>query len=456
MEHAIGIILLALSATVFFRYLARYGGTAEYPFWVSLLYLGWLCPQYFALTLDQSLPDGALFQVGLIAILSLLGILVGWNVGSSPSSESRSFNLGPSLREAPSTRRQMLTATSALTVLGLIMQVLLRTMDPGDLANSQWTGPITIVAFFSQSTTAAFAMSLLIYFASRNRKAMMLGAINLLVITPSIVIYFRRGTAANVLLALMLSLWFTRRWMPGRWLTTTVVALGILAVNSIGALRPYQYVDTAGKLVIEQRSWKQIGEIDFLGAIFDPQQNAASELRNAAYFVSAVSVQLTFNFGSDIWNGLVSSYVPAQWVGRETKQSLMIGDSLRDSTWNVYQYTGTFGSTATGLSDSFGMFWYFGIIWFGIIGYWMRRMYSFALQGSMPFQALYIISMVSALHCITHYSTHLVQSFPSYLLFLVGALKWATLGRASANLKTLFWGHAALPMSRGPAKRHNL
>src|SRR5213078_3855068 len=102
----------------------------------------------------------------------------------------------------------------------------------------------------------------------------------------------------------------------------------------------------------------------FRGAL-DP--DAISELKNATALIAATQETGDYEFGAGYWNQIVFRFVPAQFLSRDFKDSLMIGGEQRNMSDFVYDVLGfqlPEGLTVTGMGDSFNEFGYVGCLFF--------------------------------------------------------------------------------------------
>jgi hypothetical protein len=132
---------------------------------------------------------------------------------------------------------------------------------------------------------------------------------------------------------------------------------------------------------------------------------------------------MNFDLGAYHWNAIVFSYVPAQLVGRDLKESLYL--PLADPALDEYLYSPPLGSTSTGFSDSFHSFWYFGCLEFFIVAFIMQRLWWVARGGNLMAQLLYMLFPVQALQVITHDTHHFVAPWIHIAIFLLPLMLWA-------------------------------
>jgi hypothetical protein len=161
-------------------------------------------------------------------------------------------------------------------------------------------------------------------------------------------------------------------------------------------------------------------DIDFIGNLDRLTEQGGAELMNAVYNIGAVNRTMSLDFGAYHWNALVFSYVPAQLVGQDLKQSLYL--PLSNLAFNQYYYTPPQGSTPTGLSDAFQSFWYFGCLEFFLIAFVMQKLWWAARDGSQMAQLLYMLLPAQAMQAITHDTHHFVGPWVHIALFLLPAM----------------------------------
>src|SRR6185295_11604725 len=129
------------------------------------------------------------------------------------------------------------------------------------------------------------------------------------------VTYGRRETTVLFLLTLAITLFFHYGRSIPRWL----LAGGLLfAMVLIPATEQYRRLAKFGPL-------EAIRQIDFLNPIkaYD-LDNTVSEARNGMMLIAASRTTESYRYGKDYWNEIVFRFVPAQFVGTEVKNELMV------------------------------------------------------------------------------------------------------------------------------------
>jgi hypothetical protein len=279
------------------------------------------------------------------------------------------------------------------------------------LENTQWTGLPVAYLFFARILTYGFALAVLLYARNGSRLALAVAAYGALFYLDRIVIAGRRQDLVEFLTIVLLAFWFQRGWCLPRWAMIIGMLAGGLFINSIGDYR---------SLSMEQRGpqWDKIANIDFVGNLARITEHGGAEVRNAVYNIAAVSRSMELDFGLSHWNLVVFAYVPAQLVGSEIKQSLLIPlpQPLQESF-----YQPALGSTWTGLSDAFQSLWYLGCLKFFLIAYLMQKLWR-AARGNLTAQLAYMLMPVYALEAITHSTQRFIDPWIHFAIFLLPAL----------------------------------
>ncbi|MCH7518013.1 MAG: hypothetical protein IH964_03190 [Candidatus Dadabacteria bacterium] len=138
------------------------------------------------------------------------------------------------------------------------------------------------------------------------------------------------------------------------------------------------------------------------------------------YRIEAADYKKDFDYGIYHWNTLVYNFVPAQILGNDFKESLMI--QIEDTAFTTFGHVRHTGTTSTGMTDSFKSFWYFGALKFFVIGFILSRLYKAAIQGHFMAQLLYMLIIVSALISITHNTQYFFSAWVRIGIFVFPVL----------------------------------
>jgi len=206
----------------------------------------------------------------------------------------------------------------------------------------------------------------------------------------------RRETTVMFLMTVALTLYYRRGIKPPR-------AAIILSV--IGAMVAIPATGTYRGLAVD-RDWRAVGQYRFVNN-FKEYLNSASvlELRNAAALIEAARRSGSYQYGEGYWDQLVFRFVPAQWLGKEFKDSLMFHASaeLAESELTKLYYDVPPGSTFTGMGDSFQQLGWLGCLFFAAMGAVYKTVFRASRQRNSIFaQLFYIQTATTAMRAVTN------------------------------------------------------
>jgi hypothetical protein len=263
-----------------------------------------------------------------------------------------------------------------------------------------------------------------LYVKTRSLPALVICAYDLAWFAGIIILSARREFTIAVMLDIMLSAWFARRWIVPRWAAGAGVSLVTLAVTSIGTWRALTD-DPYGSAERHLPTWEEFTNVDWVGNFFKIASEGgerATELRNAIYDVTAAQMIGSYDLGASYWNYLVFRYVPAQFLGAEFKSSLMF--DVQDVAAWAFMHVPHPGSTHTGVSDSFMSFWFLGPLVFFLIARIMCKLYRAGMEGHMMAQFFYMFLISNALQTVTHSTAGFFAQLIHVLIFTL-PLAWA-------------------------------
>jgi hypothetical protein len=241
------------------------------------------------------------------------------------------------------------------------------------------------------------------------------------------VYYGRREPTALFFLSLGLSLYFVKGFKPMRLVVVGVIVSAALLIPATSEYRSLAKDDP----------WAALAEIDFAEQFQTSiEEDVPSELKNATALIAATQATGRYQLGADYWNALVFRFVPAQFVGKEFKDALMIGGIHREFGDYVEQTLGfplPPGMTVTGVGDSFNQFGYFGCLFFVALGYLFKTLWAAANHhGGAIAQILYIQSVTSAMRAVTHQTIDFLPGF-IYSAIFIGLIAWYAKERTVAQ-----------------------
>jgi hypothetical protein len=395
----------------------------EYPFLVAVGFTGYLLPQFIGLSQMPDLPDQSLNKTLVMAVLCLLASHLGYTMNRRPAVlfRRRKFD-----------RQSLVIASAILTLIGayFFYQISLLSAEVSLRYGGAWTGIITVYVFLSQLVTIGLVIALVVHLRRPDWSTFLIVCVGVMLFLDRIVMHGRRSAAIEFFVIVTLSLWFTRRWAPPRWIVISGVVVGVLAVNSIGAYR-------STMLERDRTTWTGAGiseilGIDYLGNLKRNFEEPGGDVINAVYRIEAVDRSLKLDYWLSIYDAFINNFVPAQFVGIGFKHSLML--DIGSSDYGESRHVPQVGSTETGLADAFGSFWYFGLIKFFLIGLILSRWYKAAVRGSVTAEIIVILVMYPALLSFPFDTNKFFLEFVSLTLFLLPAL--VLTGRKSAQFQS--------------------
>nr|WP_255599921.1 hypothetical protein [Afifella sp. IM 167] len=382
----------------------------EFPFQAGAMLFTFLLPQLPGILGDPSVPEADFTRALGFAIVCLLLLQIGWTRGQKP--------LGI-FRQAFDERR-LLQAAGILSLVGASFYYRLSHL-PGELVvGVQVTGLPVVYLFFARLMTYGLVIAFLCFARRPSWPAAIVIAFDLFFYLERIVITGKRAEATELTMIVLLSLWFHRGWVVPRWVVTLGLVAGLIATSSMG---DYRQVTRANDGPVAS----EIMAIDIFDNFNTLLRDGGEEMRNAIKRLSDKSRDLELDFGSLHWNALVFNFVPAQLVGQDVKNSLMI--NLPPPARGYEPLTGT---TEMGFSDAFQSFWYFGALEFFLIAWLLARIFASAREGWASAQIFYILSIVPATHAISHVTNWVLQVWVHMTVFLVPVLLYAAVKRPEA------------------------
>ena len=203
-------------------------GYLQVPFLSALIYAAWYLPQAAVLVNDPSLPNGSLANVLAMSLLSLVAIWAGWR---------RSAGSAPLLRILLNVPARLIWPTLILTLFVAGIGVAINAQPEEARLASQWTGPLTILAFFARVGTVSLVLSLALVLQRRTILTMTLAGVNILFYAGPLLISFRRQSIFEFTFTVFLCLFFLMGRKIPRALIVCALAAGFAIINGVGHLR---------------------------------------------------------------------------------------------------------------------------------------------------------------------------------------------------------------------------
>lgn len=401
---AAGVIAVALP---------RRSAYLEFPFLFSTFCLLWYLPQTWSILNDPSVAVESVSSLLLMSLLSLWGVTAGWSWAMRrPVQNARTISLPIS---------RLLLPVFAITLFAAVMNLLISAQPVSVRASNQWTGPITIFAFFATIGVVSLVLSMAMFVTRPSLATGGLAVLNLGIYFPQVFIYFRRSEIFDLTLAVLLCLWFVRRFALPRPTLVAGCLLSFVLLNGVGQLRDFgggYEVTSEGRIEARLPTLEELASVDWVPRM-GTQDTRGLEARNGVEYMEASYREGSLSLGAQFWNELVQAYVPAQILGRDTKQGLMIGVRLDELASSQLYWTTQSGGTATGFVQAFHDFSYIGAGVFLLAGFSMGWLYRAAHEGRALAFLLYASMLTNGIHMVSHSSYYLFTN--SVLVLLTAA-----------------------------------
>ncbi|MDP3491718.1 MAG: hypothetical protein Q8R82_01285 [Hyphomonadaceae bacterium] len=413
------VLGLCVALAVVVAGLVRKGGYVQAPCAVAVVYLGWVAPQMAALRADLFLPPDGLAALQLMTLLCLIGVIAGWEI-------AKRGRIGATVQvPAPLPVKAMIFPVAALTAFVALMTLLIALQPEEARQADQWSGPITVFAFFGQLRIVPLALALLMVLHKRTPWTLLLLAANVALTFPIVFVLMRRSEMVDVTFATVGALWLARRIRipaPVLVVGATVLAVVVFSISELRKASEQIYVQSGERPALFDK--RLLGEVNFQSTTGNSIKNAP-DLRNAVYVIKYTKDSGDYMLGGVVWNDFVFQWVPGQIVGYEFKKRLMSNrGGLYTQINNQYDYKYDTGTTSTGFGASYQDLAYFGAIFFAIMAGIIRLIYNRAMTGDPWMQALYLTATPLVLTSITHGHGKFFAAFPLFAaaIFSVRAL----------------------------------
>jgi hypothetical protein len=422
----LGIAFTALvSVVAIVGALRRPGGCLRFSFLCAVLYLAWVVPQLWALSVDDTIPREGLSWLVIMVALCLCASLLGWQIGITRR------GLGSNAVHGGYDIGRLYWPVAALTALMILMDVLIGLRPEEERLQGAWSGPLTIFAFFLSLKVVGLYLSLIIALRERSTRAYLLAGLNILLGGASAFMAIRRGPLVDFGIAGIAAMWFgARKRVPTGVLAAAVVAMAVVTyaivpLRSAASAIAERTGSSAGLLSLEV--WEKV---DVAGEI-EAAARLAPDFSNAAHIIDAAGRWGEFTYGRQSWDTFVFRWVPGQIVGVDFKNSLMFqeGADFEQIAAN-YSYSRIGGTTSTGFGFAYQEFGLFGAIYFLLIGVVMGHLWARAETDDMWSQALYVSFAGGALLSVTHHAMWLIIQIPLFVI-AISAMKLMA-GRGAA------------------------
>jgi hypothetical protein len=379
----------------------------EYPYFMAATFTAFILPQAYALYRNEW--GGIYLRMTLLmCFLCLACCWLGY--------QRRPHAALLSKLNIPIDLARFLQGGIALVLIGFYFTYKFGTVPEEESSGGLMTGIGTVYLFFGGLVYPGFAIC---FYCALKRGWIVawLATIGAAVIPMQAALFHgRREPTVLFLMSVGLGMFFVKGKAAPRWAIIAAVVGAMLFIPSTTEYRQLASQDPF-------EAFKEINFTEQFREALDP--DAISELKNATALIAATEETGDYEFGAGYWNQIVFRFVPAQFLGRDFKNSLMIGGEQRDMSDFVYNVLGfrlPVGLTVTGMGDSFNEFGYLGCLFFAALGFLFKTLWVAAnrANGTVA-QILYIQITTSAMRAATHQTIDFLPSF-LYSLVFIGAI----------------------------------
>jgi hypothetical protein len=359
----------------------------EYPYFMAAAFTVFILPQAYALYRN----DWGGVYLHMTLLMCLLCLVCCW-LGY----QRRPHAALVQKLNIPIETGRFLAGGIVLVLIGWYFTYKFGTLPEED-ASSMMTGIGTIYLFFGGFVYPGFAICFYCVLKKRWITAWLATAVAAVIPLQAAVFYGRRESTVLFCMSVGLGMFFIKGKTAPRWAIVAAILGAMLFIPSTSEYRQLAKEDPL-------EAFREINFTESFRDALDP--DALSELKNATVLIAATEATGDYAYGAGYWNELIFRFIPAQFVGRDFKNALMIGGERRDPSDFVEDVLGfrlPLGMTVTGIGDSFNQFGYFGCLFFAALGYLFKTLWVAANKpnGTMA-QILYIQVTTSAMRAATH------------------------------------------------------
>jgi hypothetical protein len=411
-------ILTTLCFAMLIHGLLVKGRFYQYPFLAAGIFLSFILPQLPGLANSRFISDAALTKTLIFSCLCLSMCGIGWSFGLRSKA----------ITDYAFSQQRLLKAAGFLSLVGGYFFYKFGHLPDELRLVGQLSGLPVAYLFFARLLTYGFALAVICYAQKPSKLALAIILFDTFFYLERIVIAGRRGDTAEFCLIIALAFWFQKRWAVPRTAVVAGIALSMVGMLSAAEYRQATYYGAT-------RDWNAVANIDLAKNWDRLIEQGGPEMANAVAAIEYVDQSMNLDFGTQTWNTLVFTFVPAQLVGKTIKESLKIDVSEVHGQF----YTPGIGETSTGMTDAFASFWYFGCLKFFLVAFLLAKLYASAMKDNTVAQIIYMLSATTSMLVITHFTNEILIAWVHMAVFLWPALYYAyipkhRISRVAGNL----------------------
>ena len=386
----------------------------QYPFFMASVFLSFILPQAFGLisTYDNY---GSVVTPSIIAKTLLYSCMCAgmcWLAYQGQPNQKWLSRLN-----IPIDERKLFRAAIVLSAIGHLCTFFLSRIEIQLAAhNGNWTGPATIIIFFTGVLYIALPIFLIITLIRPHWLNITLTVITAWPILQRIINSGRRQETVALVMIIIVSIFFVKRYIPPRWLFLGGIFLGAFIIPALGQMRGgfWTALFNGDWELIRSTAESSLDQVAETGDIL--------ELRNAALIIDSSERLNQYGYGTGLWDTIIFQFVPGQIVGFDVKESLQLKIGTMYDLGTIYGYRWHTGTTTTGIGDSFSDFSYFGCLTFALMAFlfkhlWVAAAYRGSIIAAILYASLIDSAMVGISHGIGRFVNELI--FKGGLVFLV-------------------------------------
>lgn len=419
-------LLIAICISLLGWGLIRLERIYQYPFFMGAIFISFILPQGFSLLMSPGpVSQQALERVLLMSCLCAAMCWVGYQL---PLSRTLITKLDVAINP-----KKLFHGGIIFIGVGSVSNFLISRLPDAVRDNTQWTGVITIYAFFAGLIYPGLTVILLSTLRRPTVGKIILTACAAALPLQAIIFYGRREPTATFILTIGLSLYFVHRLVPPRWVAVSVVVLALFAIPLTASYRT----------IAKTGDWNQLSQLNPLESLESfVKEGEFLELRNAALLMDAAIQTHQYGWGTEYWNTLVFRFIPAQLVGNDLKKSLQI-QIVNYDLQSLYGYRIPTGLTITGVGDAFTQFDYLGCLFFFFLAYLFKNLWISAIyRDSIVSQVFYVSLFAPAMISVTHGTVRFFPDFFFNFIFIGCVVLYSR--REAVKPKQLTEGYRAL------------
>jgi hypothetical protein len=413
MPTASFILFVAIVLSMFAVAIDKPQRMLEYPYFMAVVFGGFIGVQGAVLVrFPGSASDEWIAKALFTACLCLVMCAAGYRTRGS---RTLIKIVGAELRP-----ERLFRGGVVLLGISYVFIILTSATSIEERARSQWTGKLTIYAFFAQLAYPAFGICLQTALRYRTRAAWVATIASAVPAVLAVMLAGRREPAITLIFTIAFMFFLFRQMRLSRVLTIFVILAATICIPLAGEYRTL--VDNGGI--------RAVAEFNPVAGFLNYTDDASIlELRNAALLMEAVEKSGRYRLGMGYWDNVVFRFVPAQILGKDFKDKLMFEPSGEEmvNRFESVGYTAPVGSTITGIADSFTEFGYFGCLIFAVMGSVLKSIWLslYRCNGNSLAPVVYTQISVAAMISVTHQTYNFAPTLIYYALFLTPVALYA-------------------------------